>query len=60
MESKVCVICITETSIHNFTNKNRESKPCNIQRSLKLYYDNEDKLSNQFVWQEMCYLQSVN
>ena len=47
MESKVCVNCNTEKSIDNFYNKYRECKPCNIQRSLKRYYENKDKLSNQ-------------
>ena len=47
MESKVCVICITEKSIDNSYNKCREFKQCNIQRSMKRYYENKDKLSNQ-------------
>ena len=47
MESKVCVICITEKSIDNFYIKYREWKPCNIQRSMKRYYDNKDKISMQ-------------
>ena len=47
MYSKICVSCNTEKSINDFYNKYRESKPCNIQRSLKRYYENKDKLSNQ-------------
>ena len=47
MDSKVCVICNTEKSDDNFYNKYRECKQCNIQRSMKRYYENKDKLSNQ-------------
>ena len=47
MESKVCFICNTEKRIDNFYNKYRECKPCNIQRSMKRYHENKDKLSNQ-------------
>ena len=47
MDSKVCVVCIIEKSIDNFYNKYRECKQCNIQRSMKRYRENKDKLSNQ-------------
>ena len=47
MDSKVCVSCNTEKSIHNFYRNYRECKHCNFQRSLKSYYKNKDKLSNQ-------------
>ena len=47
MDSKVCVVCNIEKSIDNFYNKYRESKQCNIQRSMKRYCENKDKLSNQ-------------
>ena len=47
MDSEVYVICNTEKSIDNFYNKNRECKPCNLQRSMKRYYENRYKLSNQ-------------
>ena len=47
MESKFCVICNNDKSIDNFYNNYRECKPCNIQRSMKRYYENKDKLSNQ-------------
>ena len=47
MDSKVCVVCIFEKNFDNFYNNYRECKQCNIQRSLKRYYENEDKLSNQ-------------
>ena len=47
MDSKVCVVCEIEKSIDNFYNKYREGKQCNIERSTRRYYQNEDKLSNQ-------------
>ena len=47
MESKVCVICNIEKSIDNFYNKYRECKPYNIKRSMKRYYENKARLSNQ-------------
>ena len=47
MEKKICGTCNTEKSIDNFCNIYRECKQCNIQRSMKRYYDNKDKLSNQ-------------
>ena len=47
MDSKVCVVCNIEKGIDNFYNKYRECKPCNIKRSMKRYYENKDKLSNQ-------------
>ena len=47
MESKVRVICITEKSIDKFYNKYRDCKQNNIKRSMKRYYENKDKLSNQ-------------
>ena len=47
MDTKVCVICNTEKSIDNFYNKYRECKQCIIKRSMKRYYENKDKLSNQ-------------
>ena len=43
----VCVICNTEKSINNVYNKYRESKQCNIKRSMKRYYEKKEKLSNQ-------------
>ena len=46
MGSKVCLICNTEESVDKFYNKYREIKPCNM-KSLKCYYENKDKLSNQ-------------
>ena len=52
MESKFCVICKTEKCIEYFYNKCRECKPCNIQRSMKRYYEHKDKLSNQ---RKLCY-----
>ena len=48
MDSKVCVVCNTEKSIDNFYNKNRECKPCEIKRSTRRYYENKDKISNQY------------
>ena len=47
MDSKVCVVCNTEKSIDSFYNKCREYRQCNLQRSMKRYYENKDKLSNQ-------------
>ena len=47
MESKVCVVCDTEKSIDNFYNKYRECKQSNIQRCMKRYYENKDKLTKQ-------------
>ena len=47
MESKVCVNCNTEKSIVNFCYQYSECKQCNIQRSLKCYYEKKDKISNQ-------------
>ena len=46
MKSEVCVICNAEISIDKLY-KHQESKPCIIQRRLKHYYENKDKLSNQ-------------
>ena len=64
MDSKVCVVCNIKKSIDSFYNKYRECKQCNIQRSMKLYYENKDKLSNQrklyYEKIEMYYLQSLN
>ena len=47
METKVCVVYNIEKSIDSFYKKNRECKQCHIQRSMKRYYENKDKLSNQ-------------
>ena len=46
MDCKVCVFCNTEKSSDKFYNKYSECKQCNIQRSMKRYYENEDNLSN--------------
>ena len=48
METKVCVVCNTEKSIDSFYNKYRECKPCNIKRSTRRYFENKDKISNQY------------
>ena len=48
MDSKVCVVCNTERSIDNFYNKYEECKPCKIKRSTRRYYENKDKISNQY------------
>ena len=47
MHSKVCIVCNAEKSIDDFYNKYRECKQCKIQRNMKRYYENKDKLSNQ-------------
>ena len=64
MDSKVCVTCNTEKNFDNFFNRYRECKQRNIERSLKRYYENKDKSSNQRkIYYEkeiaMCYLQSL-
>ena len=47
MDSKVCVVCNIEKSIDKFYKKYRECKQYNIKRSMKRYYENKDKISNQ-------------
>ena len=47
MESKICTKCITEKNIKNFFTKKTECKSCNSKRSLKRYFENIDKISNQ-------------
>ena len=47
MDSKICVVCNIEKSIDNCYNKYRECRQCNIKRSMKRYYENKDKISNQ-------------
>ena len=47
MDSKICVVCNIEKSIDSLYNKYRECKQCNLQRSMKRYYENKDKLSIQ-------------
>ena len=46
MDSKICVVCNTEKSIDSFHKNYRECKPCNIERNLKRYNENKDKISN--------------
>ena len=40
-------MCKIEKHINNFYKKYTEGKDCNMKRSLKCYYDNKDKISNQ-------------
>ena len=47
MDSKVCFVCIIERSFDQFYNKDRVYEQCNIQRSMKRYYGNKEKLSKQ-------------
>ena len=47
MDSKACVTWNTGKSIDNFNHKFSESRQCKIKKSLKRYYENKDKLSNQ-------------
>ena len=47
MERKICNHYIIEKSIEDFYNKYTECKICNSKRSLKRYYENKDKISNQ-------------
>ena len=62
MDSKICVFCNIEKSNNNFYNKYRECQKGIIERSMKRYNENKDKLSNQrnlyYEKTEMCYLQS--
>ena len=47
MESKICTQSNIEKHIENFNRKFRECKDCNGERSLKGYYGDKDKKSNQ-------------
>ena len=47
MESKLCSWFNIENKIKDIHNKNTEYKICNSDRSLKRYYENKDKISNQ-------------
>ena len=47
MESKICTRCDIEKWSEDFYNKHTECKICNSNRSLKRYFKNEDKISNQ-------------
>ena len=47
MESKICTKCNNEESNEELYDKYTECKTCNTIRSLKHYYGNKDKLSNQ-------------
>ena len=47
MEIKTCGMCIFKKHIEEFYNKFTECKNCNSIGSLKRYYDDKDKLSNQ-------------
>ena len=47
MNSKICFVCNIEKSLDSFYNKYRECKQCKIEGSMKRYYENKAKLSNQ-------------
>ena len=47
MERKICTHCNIEKNIDDFYSKYTECKICNSKRSLKRYYENKDKISNQ-------------
>ena len=47
MERKTCTRWNVEKNLENFHNKDIECKICNSNRSLKRYYENKDKISNQ-------------
>ena len=47
MERKICTHCNIEKNIEGFYNKYTECKICNSKISLKRYYENKDKISNQ-------------
>ena len=57
MESKFCTKCNIGEHINNFYEKYTECKDCNIKRSLKRYYENKDKISNQ---QKIYYEKKMN
>ena len=47
MESKFCSMCNIEKQIEEFYKKNTNFKNCCSIRSLKLYHEKKDKISNQ-------------
>ena len=47
MERKLCTQCNLEKNIKDFYSKYTECKICKSNRSLKRYYENKDKMSNQ-------------
>ena len=47
MERKICTHCNVEKNIEDFYNKYTKFKIYNSKRSLKRYYENKDKISNQ-------------
>ena len=47
MENKICTVCKIEKQINNFYKKKSECKDCNIRRSVKRCYDNNNKISIQ-------------
>ena len=47
MERKICTHCILEENIEDFHNKYTEYKFCSSKRSLKIYHENKDEISNQ-------------
>ena len=47
MDRKTCSISDIEKHIGDFYNEYTECKDCYIKSSLKRYYENKDKLSNQ-------------
>ena len=47
MENKICTVCKNEKQINNFYKRYSEWIDCNIKRSVKLCYDNKDKISIQ-------------
>ena len=47
MESKLFSMCIIEKHIEEFYKNYTENKNCKNVRSLKRYYENKDKITNQ-------------
>ena len=47
MESKTYTVCDIEKQIRNFDKRYSECKGCNIERGVKCYYDNKDKITIQ-------------
>ena len=47
MDTKICSMCNIEIHINNFYKKYSECRDCNRARTLKRYYENKNKISNQ-------------
>ena len=47
MDSKTCIMCKNGKHTKNIYKRYSECRGCNRTRSLKRYYQNKDKISNQ-------------